>query len=213
MRCGRGERAWGKMDLSRFELPRLQQGSANQRAAWRVLTELAILDILAPFHARLTGTIPIDVDIPGSDLDIICQADDLDALAQLLETHYGHHPSFQIAHKTRYGHPVLVCEFERGGFLIQVYGSSTPVQRQRAWVHMVAEAYLLDLGGEGAREAVRALKRAGEKTEPAFAQVFELAGDPYDVLYALGMHVLGELTRWVFSPSIPPPHAARRRSP
>jgi hypothetical protein len=33
---------------------------------------------------------------------------------------------------------------------------------------------------------VRALKRAGIKTEPAFAQVFGLSGDAYEALYELG---------------------------
>ena len=173
----------------------LRTGTPVQRAAWRVLTELAILDILAPFHARLVGAIPIDVDIPGSDLDIICQAPDLEPLARVLEAHFGRFPDFHLARKTRYGHPILVCDFTHRGFPIQVYGSPTPVERQRGWVHMAAEAHLLNLGGPEAREAVRALKQAGKKTEPAFAQVFGLAGDPYDALYALGMDVLGEINR------------------
>jgi len=170
----------------------LKTGAPAQRAAWRVLTALGILDALAPFHARLVGSIPIDVDIPGSDLDIICQADDLDALAQLLKERYGRLSRFRIAFKTRYNHPVLVCEFEYGGFPIQVYGSPTPVERQRGWVHMAAEAHLLAQGGEKAREAVRALKRTGMKTEPAFAQVFGLSGDPYETLYTMGLQVLGQ---------------------
>ncbi len=179
------------MTMKLRTIDHLREGTPVQRAAWRVLTDLGIPHILAPFDARLAGTIPIDVDIPGSDLDILCHAPDLDALAQTLEIHYGHASGFTLARKTRYGHPVLVCEFSFGGFPIQVYGSPTPVERQRAWAHMIAEAHLLARGGKEAKEAVRALKLAGEKTEPAFAQVFGLADDPYEVLYDLGMRVLG----------------------
>ena len=184
-------------------LDHLREGTPAQRAAWRALTGLGILDILAPFDARLAGTIPIDVDIPGSDLDVICHAPDLDALARALAARFGHLPAFHLARKTRYGHPVLVCEFTWDGFPIQVYGSPTPVERQRAWVHMMAEAHLLAQGGEEAKEAVRALKLAGAKTEPAFAQVFGLAGDPYEVLYELGMRVLGGGQGSALYPSCP----------
>ncbi len=169
----------------------LREGTTTQQAAWRVLVALGILEILAPFQARLVGTIPIDVDIPGSDLDIICHAPDLDALARTLEAHFSYLPDFRFSRKQHYRQSVLICEFRYGGFPIQVYGSPTPVARQRAWVHLVAEAHLLAQGGAAAKAAVRALKLAGEKTEPAFAQVFGLAGDPYEVLYDLGMRLLG----------------------
>ncbi len=169
-------------EMARF----LQQGTLTQQAAARVLHDLNIFQILAPFHPRLAGTIPLDVDLPGSDLDIICQAQDLHALAEGVETHFGSMPGFRLRHKIREGEPVLIAEFEHEGFPIQIYGSKTPVDQQRAWVHMVAEAYLLDQAGPEARAAVRALKAAGLKTEPAFAQVFQLPGDPYEVLYQLG---------------------------
>jgi len=185
------ERNVGLVNLLRIE--RLKEGTPAQQAAWRVLTELGILDLLSPFDARLAGTIPIDVDIPGSDLDVICQADDLNALARVLATHYGHHTGFQMKRKVRYGHPVLVCEFAYNQLPIQVYGSPTPVAQQRAWVHMVAEAYLLSQSGPEAKAAVRALKSSGMKTEPAFAHVFGLQGEPYEVLYELGLSILHQM--------------------
>ena len=170
----------------------LRIGTPVQQAAWRALTTLGILDVLAPYQPRLVGTIPINVDIPGSDLDIICQAHDLDALADELKDRFGELPGFRCARKIRYQRPVLVCEFHFAGFPFQVYASGRPVDVQRAWVHMVAEAYLLAEGGDAARAQVRALKRAGLKTEPAFARVFGLTDDPYQALYALGMRLLAE---------------------
>ena len=50
---------------------------------------------------------------------------------------------------------------------------------------MIAEARLLSLAGESAKQAIRALKKQGIKTEPAFARYFGLLGDPYETLYAL----------------------------
>jgi hypothetical protein len=166
----------------------LQRGTPTQRRAYAALTELGIMVTLGAYNARLAGTIPIDVDIPGSDLDILCHTPEpeMDAFEALLRREYGHPPDFTLARKRRYGHPIILCDFTYRDFPIQVYASPTPVDAQRAWVHLLAEARLLADAGPEAREAVRALKRAGIKTEPAFAQVFGLSGDAYEALYELG---------------------------
>ncbi len=56
-----------------------------------------------------------------------------------------------------------------------------------AWYyrHMVIQARLLDLGGEGLRKQIFALRRDGFKTEPAFARRLGVVGDPYVALLAL----------------------------
>ena len=166
----------------------LQSGTARQRAAYETLTALGILETLAAYDARLAGTIPLDVDTPDSDLDILCQVQpaEMDAFARLLRDSYGQLPGFALARKQRYGRPIVVCDFTFCEFPIQVYGSPAPVDEQRAWVHLLAEAHLLAAAGPEARKAVRALKRAGMKTEPAFARVFGLTGDAYEALYEIG---------------------------
>ena len=170
----------------------LRTGTLRQRQAFAALTELGILETLAPFDPRLVGTIPLGVDIPTSDLDIICQVAEPDAFATLLRQVYGAMPGFELARKRRYGHPIVLCEFTHRDFPIQVYGSPQPVERQRAWVHMLAEAHLLAGAGPEARDAIRALKLAGVKTEPAFARVFGLGSDEdaFDILYELGLAVM-----------------------
>ena len=49
----------------------------------------------------------------------------------------------------------------------------------------MAERRLLDLGGPYFREAILTLRNRGMKTEPAFASVLGLAGDPYVAMRAL----------------------------
>jgi hypothetical protein len=51
--------------------------------------------------------------------------------------------------------------------------------------HMIVEERLLRLGGPEVREQIRSLKAQGLKTEPAFAVVFQLPGDPYKTLLQL----------------------------
>jgi len=144
----------------------LQGGTSRQRAAYDALTALGVMKTLAAYDARLAGTIPLDVDIPGSDLDIICQvaAAQSEGFARLLRWEYEHLPGFTLARKQRYGRTVSLCDFTFREFPIQIYGSPEPVTRQRAWVHMIAEAHLLAQAKPEEKEAVRALKRAGMKT-------------------------------------------------
>jgi len=47
------------------------------------------------------------------------------------------------------------------------------------------ERRLLAIGGDGFRRAVMAARRSGLKTEPAFAAVLGLDGDPYEALLYL----------------------------
>jgi hypothetical protein len=62
---------------------------------------------------------------------------------------------------------------------------------------MAVEARLLALGGEEARVKIQELKRAGLKTEPAFAQYFQLAGNPYQALLHLAQRSDDELATTV----------------
>lgn len=45
-----------------------------QQKAYQVITDHAILEKLAQYNPILVGTIPINIDIEESDLDIICYA-------------------------------------------------------------------------------------------------------------------------------------------
>lgn len=150
-----------------------------------MLKELGIFEHLASYDPVLAGTIPLDCDIPGSDLDIICCCRDLDALTGLLRRLWGHMPGFRIARKMRDGEDSLVCDFETPSFPIQIFAQNRPTHQQNAVRHMLAEARLLAQGGETARQAIRKLKMQGLKTEPAFATYFGLPGDPYQALLEL----------------------------
>jgi hypothetical protein len=173
----------------------LQQGGNRQQQAYKVLMSLGIFETLAEFDPVLVGTIPIQVDLPDSDLDIICEVCDLDRFERLLRAHYACEVGFVV--KQKWGKAVLVCDFEYGGFPIQVFGQDVPVRRQRAYRHMLIEARLLEIAGEEARRAIRALKASGLKTEPAFARWFSLSGDPYLRLLELAEHDDDFLRRWM----------------
>lgn len=182
----------------------LLSGTPRQRAAYRALTQAGIFEHLAEYHPVLAGTIPLEIDIPSSDLDILCEVYDFAPYAATLKNLYGHLPAFEqkikdlngvLSHISRFTiHASLTpTEFPdysnvvETPFPVEIVAQPIPPVRQRAFLHLCAEARLLEMGGDPARAAIRALKVSGVKTEPAFGQYFELEGDPYQVL--LGMRI------------------------
>ncbi|MCW5738348.1 MAG: DUF4269 domain-containing protein, partial [Enhydrobacter sp.] len=71
------------------------------------------------------------------------------------------------------------------GWAIEMFGDARPVAEQRGWRHFVIERRLLALGGTALHAAVMKRRRDGLKTEPAFADVLRLGGDPYLALLDL----------------------------
>ncbi len=171
-------------------------GNARQRAAHDLLARLGIFDSLAPHRPTLVGTIPIDVDLPESDLDIICEAASPDAFAEIVRAAYGDRPDFQQRFAEHQGMRSAVARFTFEETPIEVFAQDRPISLQNAFRHMVVEARLLALAGPEANEAIRALKRSGLKTEPAFARYFAIPGDAYAALsrlYDAGDDVLRQI--------------------
>jgi RimJ/RimL family protein N-acetyltransferase len=158
---------------------RLLAGTPRQRDAALTLREAAILEKLSRRDAVLCGTVPIDCDIAGSDLDIVCRAPDLDDFAAELAALFAGESGLLIKRKHLIGIPTVICRFTRGAWPVEIVGQPMPVADQRAYGHMLAEAMLLAVSPLGTNERIRALRREGLSTEAAFGRHFHLPGDPY----------------------------------
>lgn len=165
----------------------LQQGTLRQQQAYLVLEELALWATLSDFDPILAGTIPLAIDLPTSDLDIICEVplSHQALFEQVVQDHYGHLPGFQLGRTRSSGYEAIVGRFYYAGVALEVFGQALPATQQYAYRHLVVEAAILQVGGEAWRRAVQRLKQQGWKTEPAFAWLLALPGDPYDALLAL----------------------------
>lgn len=163
----------------------LAAGTARQQAAYQALCSLRMWDLLAAYTPVLAGTIPLNIDIDSSDLDIICEVHDPGAFARDVRRHFDTQPGFSLRQRQIDSLPTVIANFTAEGFPVEIFGQPRPVQQQNAYAHLTVEARLLRLGGEDARRAIQDLKRAGLKTEPAFACYFGLPGDPYQALLAL----------------------------
>ncbi|OYQ36470.1 hypothetical protein CHU95_04395 [Niveispirillum lacus] len=167
----------------------LARGSADQRRAFDLLIHHRPFDRLSMYETGLAGTFPIDLAVSGSDLDILVQADDPLAVGPVLEAAFGGEAGYACRSVRVTDGPALVARFRLGDVPVEIFVQALPVARQMGWRHMMVEARLLALA-PALRPAVRGLKQAGIKTEPAFAQLLALPGDPYQAL--LGLEALSD---------------------
>lgn len=174
-------------------------GFARLRQAWRAIHDNGIMTLLAHYRPLLAGSLPLAVDVAGSDVDILCQAENLAGFGAAVDRAFGGYAAYDRKRKRFHEVDSVVARFEHRGLVFEMFAQPVAVTRQAAFLHMVAEARLLDLCGEALRVEVRRLKGAGLGTEPAFARALGLTGDAYAVLLRLADAPRSELVRLVGS--------------
>jgi len=157
----------------------LKYGNKRQKLAYQDLTEIGIFEILNSFKPLLAGTIPIQIDIEQSDLDVICEYDIKASFRKVLLNSFGKMPEFELIEKKYHSRESIIARFKTRHFIIEVFGQNYPSSKQNAFRHMLIEAKILEKEGEEFKKQIIVLKKAGYKTEPAFAKLLSLEGDPY----------------------------------
>lgn len=164
----------------------LKDGNSNQQLAYRTISRLNIMDDLKEFTPILCGTIPIGIDIEGSDLDIITEVHDFMYFEKLIRSFYGSQNDFNISRSFVRDVPVITANFNFEEFEIEIFAQAIPVQKQNAYLHMLIEHSIMKQFPNIRNEVIK-LKKQGYKTEPAFCMVLGLTGDPYDSLIEYGI--------------------------
>jgi hypothetical protein len=170
----------------------LKSGTERQRKAYSELISLGIFEELKEFDPILTGTVPLDIDLPESDLDIICHCHDHLSFVGLLWKLYSGNTGFCIKSDFINGKRTTVAQFNTQFFTIEIFAQSMPTQKQLAYRHMIVEHQILERKGDTFKLMIRKLKSEGFKTEPAFAKLLNLDGDPYKELLKLNIRNLEE---------------------
>lgn len=143
-----------------------------------------LLDELREFDPRVVGTLPLGLSTRTSDIDVVCHVRDAAAFAEAVWRRYRCCDGFAIYQWCSSRRPVIV-RFEWDGWPFELFGDPRPVDQQEGWLHFEVERRLLALDDGPLRKAVAGLRARGMKTEPAFAAVLGIAGDPYVGLLAL----------------------------
>jgi Domain of unknown function (DUF4269) len=161
----------------------------------KTLHSLGIFDTLAPFSPTLAGTIPLGVDVEGSDADIICFAADFQVFRNVVSEQFSEQKDFTMQEVDVKGTLSWIVSFSvwnagdgstrNSPLCIEIFAQAVPVWEQAAVRHYWIEQRLLWLGDDHDRKSIQNLKRQGMNTEPAFAHHFCLSGEPYSVLFQL----------------------------
>lgn len=163
----------------------LKQGNERQKLAYAAIAKYQVLEKLEDYNPLLTGTIPIEIDLPDSDLDIICHCKDHMRFGDFLEKKFGNETGFKLTTTVQNGIEATVATFIADDFEFEIFGQNVPTERQNAYRHMLIEHWLIQEKGNDFKQAVVELKSKGFKTEPAFAKLLGIKGDPYVELLKL----------------------------
>ncbi|RCX21420.1 uncharacterized protein DUF4269 [Fontibacillus phaseoli] len=159
-------------------------GTGLQAEVQELLEKHSIFETLRDYDPILVGTVPLDIQVPGSDLDIICEVHDFALFVEQVIFHFGHFPEFEIVRRQVEGIERIKANFICEGWPVELFGQPMPIRQQNGYRHMMVEARMLRLYGEPFKQEIITLKQSGLKTEPAFARLLQLEGDPYRQLLA-----------------------------
>lgn len=163
----------------------LKSGNQKQQRVYEVLKRYEVFEKLRDFSPILAGTIPIGIDVEGSDLDIICEVDlrfEEDFLDEIVFSKLIPSESeAKVENIIVRGEKIIVLNFMLDEFPIEIFGQNKPTTEQNAYRHMIAEYNILQEKGEAFKQQIIELKKKGIKTEPAFGLLMNLE-NPYEDL-------------------------------
>ena len=164
----------------------LKVGSLKQKQSYKILKNIKIFKILEEFNPILVGTIPIGVDVDKSDLDIVCEInlENKDSLKNISTKNFSQFKNFKILDIFSTS-GVVVINFFVDDMEIEVYASKISSFETNGYRHMIIEDRILNCCSLKFKEKIVELKRSGIKTEPAFAKLLKLNGNPYEELLNL----------------------------
>ena len=164
----------------------LKDGNEKQRRAHQVLASHSVIENLVGFDPLLIGTIPLNIDIEKSDLDIICCWKSKNLFIETLIENFAHYHGFLLTEKKIAGHETIIATFQIDQFEIEIFGQNRPTKQQEGYRHMMIEHKILSNNDETFRQKIIYLKKTGLTTEQAFAKQLDLVGDPYQALMRFG---------------------------
>lgn len=174
------------MNFDLYDISYLAEGSPRQRRAFHALQDTAVFERLAANDGSvaLVGSLPIDLALDDSDIDLVTSVEDLRLAAARDRELFGACEGFQSSRGVGAGGQFHLTRFRVSGEWFEIFTQATPIPRQNAVVHLLVEARILGLAGTAFRERVMRAREAGLKTEPAFGACLGLE-DPLRELLEL----------------------------
>ena len=162
-------------------------------AAKKAIDNCRILQTLSDYTPEVVSTIFADLDVAGSDIDIVCCHKDVTEFTSVFHSAFSSERNYEFENRKEY----VVGKFSYDDFIVEVYSTTRPVHTQVAYRHFQIMKRLSRHGGVKFSSRVRELKLSGLKTEPAICQVLSLLGNPYTAILELESWSENELANYV----------------
>lgn len=175
----------------------LKEGNNKQKLCYELIKELKIDVVLSTFNPVIAGTIPIEVDIDSSDIDILCEISSFDDFKNIVLNNYSHYQNFNIREKVINNRGSVIVNFKYKHMEFEIFGQSLAVELQDGFRHMIVEDRIINICGEDFKNKIIELKKQGIKTEPAFGIILNIKDDPYLELLKLYDLSENELRRYL----------------
>ena len=145
----------------------------------KIIEDLKLIERLKAYQVTVIGTPPLGIEIWQSDIDLICnyQLEQLNQLFDVLKK-FKALENWKIE-QSKFEKETWICSFGYLNWVIEIFCSTTPIYQQAGFRHFKIEHRLLNLAHIQFKKDIIALKNKGFKTEPAFAELLSLTGDPY----------------------------------
>lgn len=164
------------MSINFKDINYLKAGNFKQKEIYNLIKNHKLLEILKEHNPIIVGTIPIEIDIENSDIDIILETKNLDNLKNLLIQNFSKYDDFKFRNSDN---NIFVCNFSIDKTPIEIYSEDKVTDQQLGYLHMIKEYEILKSKDQNFREKIIELKKSGVKTEPAFCKLLGINGNPY----------------------------------
>lgn len=91
-----------------------------------MLTRAGVFDAMSAYAPVIAGTIPLGIDTPASDIDILCEAPDVDAFTRDA-LRFARYPRFSVHRKDDADPPAIVCRCLVEGMPGEAFAQPLPV--------------------------------------------------------------------------------------
>ncbi len=153
-------------------------------------------NVFKKYHPLISGSVPLNISLPSSDIDIIFEVQDLKLLGQELANFFKEF-SPAVTFKSLRSADSVIVRFKAFDFKFECVGQKKSVFQILAHQHLLIESRLLNICGESARSNIQVLKAQGIPTEVAFGMYFKMEGDPYVELFNMNQWSEGQLLQFV----------------
>ena len=114
-----------------LDITYLKFGNKKQQKVYQILIQNKIMENLSAYTPIVVGTIPIDIDIETSDIDIICYVRDKNQFIEVLVRYFQNMKGFKVSENNAFNS--VKANFYIDDFEFEIFGQNLESFYQNAY--------------------------------------------------------------------------------